>query len=117
MATADIFNSCLTGLGRWTFSALVPAAKRRVDDHDEGVVMRQKNRVLLAETQLDFLRDFPASVTPIDVRVEVTLYASEGPADGVVVAEFSEPSVEGFGRAWLYWTPSVAITAVRFMKK
>jgi len=98
MSGAKVFHARITTAWR-RCTALVPAAECRVHDHDERVVVREQNGILLAEAQLDLLRNLASCVPPVYVSFEVALYASEGPADGVVVAEVSEPSVEGFGRA------------------
>lgn len=98
MAAAEVFHAWVAAL-RWRLAALVSTRQDRVHDHHEGVVVGQQDGVLLAETQLDLLRNLAASIAPVDVGIEIALDYSEGPADGVVVAEVSEPSVEGFGRA------------------
>ncbi len=60
-------------------------------------MIAHRNSVQLTEFELDLQLELPAGESPVEV-VQLVLVYSEGPADGVVEAELSEPSLEGFGR-------------------
>lgn len=59
-------------------------------------MLAHQRGVHLAQPQLNLLLQLATSQRPVEV-VQSAFDYSEGPADGVVEAEFSEPSVEGVG--------------------
>lgn len=115
MTGGKVFDAALSRRRR-TSIAFSLSAKCCVDDHDQRIVLAHDPGVFLAKLELYLLAYFPSGVGPEDI-LDLALYDSEGPADGVVEAEFPEPSGVGFGRATRYFWPILPVSVARFTKK